>query len=247
MVRNVRPDGRHVSVAHEAIPEYMETMTMEFEAANPRELAGLNPGDAISFRLMVTPEHGWIERIRLRGSTASKTPSAPALTGETILSVGDRLPAVSLIDHSGRPFQLRDLGGRPLAFTFIFTRCPFPDYCPRLNAQFAAVQSVLNPEAAQLLSVSIDPSFDTPARLTEYAARYQPDPAKWRFATGEPAEIQRLGASFGLSVVPKNGTLDHNLRTIVVNASGRIEKVFSGNEWTAADLLDALKSAGAGQ
>lgn len=247
LVKEIHPDGRRVSVAHEAIPGYMEAMTMEFDAADSRELAGLHSGDAITFRLMVTPEHGWIEQIRFRGAAATKAPIAPVPEVTTVLSAGDRLPAISLMDQTGRPFQLSGLGGRPLAFTFIFTRCPFPDYCPRLNAQFATVQGALKQEAAQLLSISIDPTHDTPARLAEYAAQYQPNPTQWRFATGDLAEIQRLGASFGLSVVSKNGTLDHNLRTVVVNATGRIEKVFSGNEWTAADLLEALKFAGAGE
>jgi protein SCO1/2 len=243
VVREILRDGRRVLIAHEAIAGYMEAMTMEFEAAKPNELAVVHPGDAISFRLIITPEHGWIEGIRvrpeLRVTAASETPVAPGV--EAILSVGDRLPDASLVDHTGRPFHLRDLRGRPLAFTFIFTRCPFPDYCPRLNTQFAAVQSLLVAGGAQLLSISIDPDYDTPARLTEYAARFQPNPAKWRFATGESAEIQRLGAAFGLAVTAENGTLNHKLRTVVVDATGRIEKVFSGNEWTAAELTEALK------
>ena len=220
---------------------------MDFEAAEANELAGLRPGDAISFRLVITPEHGWIEGIQRRpGVRGAPAPaSSVANAPENVLSVGDRLPDAPLVDQTGRPFRLSELRGKPLALTFIFTRCPFPDYCPRLNAQFAAAQNAIEPAKAQLLSISIDPVYDTPARLTEYSARYAPDTAKWRFATGEVAEIRRLGAALGLVVAPENGTLSHSLRTIVVDSTGRIEKVFSGNGWTATELADALKAAGA--
>lgn len=230
-------------IAHEAIPGYMEAMTMEFTVADPRELTAMHPGDTIAFRLTATDERSWIDRIR----PLAAAPTSPAPAAEVpALPPGAQLPDCALVDSRGAALQLRDFQGRALAITFIFTRCPLPDFCPRLNSHFAAVQRALAAGPAtnwHLLSLTLDPDFDTPARLADYATRFQPDAARWTFATGARAEIEKLGAAVGLQVARTGALPDHNLRTIVIDPTGRVRRVFTGNEWTPEELVAELQRA----
>lgn len=234
--------GRRAVVAHEAIPGYMEAMTMEFDVAAGAPLETLAPGDVIQFQLAVNDTHGWIESLNHTGHTAP----APVPVSAGGPPPGTPLPDCALTDARGQALRLRDFRGRALAFTFIFTRCPLPDYCPLMNRHLNAVQAALTTgEAAnwQLLSLSFDPDYDTPARLAAYAAPYQPDPAHWTFATGRAAEVRALGTVFGLAFSNSGTPLEHNLRTVVVDAAGRVQRVFIGNAWTAAELTAEMQRA----
>jgi protein SCO1/2 len=152
-----------------------------------------------------------------------------------------------LKDSHGTPLRLRDFQGRALAFTFIFTRCPLPDFCPRMNAHFAAVQRALAAAAPDakwsLLCISLDPAYDTPARLAEYATRYGPDAARWTFATGALADIEKIATACGLQVARGGALPEHNLRTVVVDAAGRVQRTFTGNEWTPEELTAEMQRA----
>lgn len=224
----------------------MAAMTMEFEAKSANDLAGFKPGDVIAFRLSVTETHGWIDQVRKTGVAALEASPVPA-AGADALPPGSPLPDCELVDQRGQPFRLSDFKGRALAFTFIFTRCPFPDFCPRMNNQLNAVQRELGAASGatnwHLLSISLDPGYDTPERLAEYAPRYQPDAARWTFATGKSEDILKLGLAVGLVVSREGGQINHNLRTVVVDAAGRVQKIFAGNEWSAAELTSELKRA----
>lgn len=244
VVKEVRPELRKVVIAHEAIPGYMGAMTMEFEAAEAGELDGLQPGDAITFRLAITDTRGWIERVRKTGRAPvpATTLAAPALA-----EVGAPLPDCALTDQRGRRLRLREFHGRALALTFIYTRCPFPDFCPRMSDQFRAVQQALLAAGARedwsLLSITIDPQHDTPERLAAFAERYEASPAHWTFLTGDPVEIEKLGQFFGVAIVRNGAEWNHNLRTVVVDPAGRVQKVFAGNEWKPEELVAELRRA----
>ena len=244
VLKEITAGGRKAVIAHEAIPDYMVAMTMEFEAADAQELAGLRPGDVLAFRLSVTETHGWIDRVRKTGESVVPVSASPP---PSAVEAGTLLPDCELVDQRGQPFRLADFKGRALAFTFIFTRCPFPDFCPRMNNQLSAAQLEIAAAKAganwHLLSISLDPEYDTPARLAEYAARYQPDAAHWTFATGRSEDILKLGSTVGLVVSREGGQINHNLRTVVVDAAGRVQKIFAGNEWTAADLAAEMQRA----
>ena len=160
------------------------------------------------------------------------------------------LPDSALVNERGDALHLRDFRGKALAFTFFFTRCPYPDFCPRMNTQFADVQRVLaagTEKNWQLLSISLDPSYDTPARLAEYATRYTPDAAHWMFVTGDAGEIRALGEAVGLAIKKDGERIDHNLRTVVVDAAGDVQKIFEGNAWTSAELTAEMQRAMAAQ
>jgi protein SCO1/2 len=248
VLREVRADGRKAVIAHEAIPGYMEAMAMEFDVQDPISPGEITPGDLLAFRLCVTETRSWIDEVRRLGAAPEPR---PATSNATPAQSGILLPDCALVDQRGQAFHLADFKGRALAITFIFTRCPLPNFCPLMNQHFAEVQRALKDEPASsgwhLLSVTFDPEYDTPERLAKYAERYEPDPAHWTFASGELAEIRHLGNAFGLAVSDKGGPIDHNLRTAVVDAAGRVQKVFAGNEWMPRELLDEMKRAMAAQ
>lgn len=232
-------------IAHEAIAGYMGPMSMEFRVPEEEVLRKLQPGDQIAFRLCVTEERGWIDQVQVLGR--EPLPAAaqpPPILGS--VRPGDPLPDCALVDSAGQPLRLAGFKGRPLALTFIFSRCPFPEYCPLLNRQFQAVQKALlanpGPGKWQLLSISLDPEFDTPERLAAYLKENQLGGAGWTFATGQPADIGRLGRALGLSVTRKGAEINHNLRTVLVDAAGRVQRIYSASEWRPEELVEEMRS-----
>lgn len=246
VLQEIRAEGRKALIKHEEIPGYMEAMTMQLEVYNTNELTGLQPGDQIAFRLLVTDADAWIDHVQKTGVSVAPA-LAPAVVETPELNPGDPLPDCGLTNQLGQTIRLSHFKGRALAFTFIFTRCPLPTFCPRMNNNLAAVQTTLL--AAQpgtnwhLLSISFDPEFDTPERLASYAKSYGQDPRHWSFATGATADIRQLGNHFSLMFTPEGAVFNHNVRTVVVDPAGRIQKVFAGNEWQPAELVEAMKKA----
>lgn len=253
-------DGRTVVVRHEKIPGYMEAMTMPFEVREPKELAGVGAGDKVMFRMRVTEKEGWIDRVQvLAKSKLDAVPPDPTfrqVRDVDPLKVGDLMPDYHFTNEMGHAVGLSDYRGRAFAFTFIFTRCPFPNFCPRMTSNFADVVKLM-PRAGgvtnwHLFSISFDPEYDTPNRLKVYGERNGPayDPRHWSFLTGALTEIDGLTEQFGMYFSREAGTVNfnHNLRTVVVGADGRIKDVFIGNEWKPEELVTALmRAAGAGR
>jgi protein SCO1/2 len=243
-----RSAGRQAVIAHEIIPGYMEAMTMPFNVKIPAELNGLRPGDKITFRLSVTDTDDWIDEIKKAGGRGATPKSAqPVADAVQELEPGALLPECILTNQSGLIVHMRDFKGQALAFTFFFSRCPLPTFCPRMNNNFAAVLQTLESDATrtnwQLLSLSFDPGFDTPEHLRDFATLQQIDPKHWNFATSSSEEIRKLGGAFGLKFWHENGSFSHNLRTVVVGSSGRVQKVFTGNEWQPGDLVAEMRRA----
>jgi len=160
------------------------------------------------------------------------------------LTPGDTVPDCTLTDQNGKEVRLSQFKGQALALTFIFTRCPLADYCPRMTAHFAAVQRDMKEEANwHLLSLSFDPEHDTPEKLCAYAKAHGADLSWWTFAVTKHDELTRMSNWFGLQVRMKDGLVDHNLRTVVIDAEGRVQHVFAGNAWTPQELAWELKKA----
>ena len=252
VVKELKPDGKMVVIQHEEIPNYMRAMTMPFEVRDTNELAGLKPGDQISFRMLVTETDGWIDRLTKLGSTnvAGPPPRDPFRRVRFVepLNVGDRLPDYAFTNELGRLIHLADFKGQALAFTFIFTRCPFPNFCPRMSSNFADACKKLSsapdaPKNWRLLSISFDPEHDRPELLKSYARRYEYETNHWSFATGALIDIDAIAEQFGL-MFPREGVgFNHNLRTVVVDAQGKVQKVFIGNEWKVEDLVAEIVKA----
>jgi protein SCO1/2 len=168
-----------------------------------------------------------------------------------ILNPGEAVPDTQLIDEAGRPRRLSDWRGKVLAVTFTYTRCPLPDFCPRMDENFKKVQTSVLADAGlrdrvALLSVSFDPAFDTPAVLEAHARHAGADPRVWQFATGHQQDIDGFASRFGVSILrePSNpADITHNLRTAVIDSSGRLQTILNGTDWAPAELLAALRHA----
>jgi protein SCO1/2 len=243
VVRELKADGRTVVVKHEAIPNYMDAMTMPFKVKESGELAGLRTGDKIRFCLKVTDTESWVERISKTGTTSaeeSKPAHAPVADARTAK------PRHPLLDYPftnelGQAVRLGDFRGQALAITFFFTRCPIPDYCPRLSKNFEEASQKLiampgGPTNWHFLSVTFDPDSDTPAVLRAYGERYQYDPKHWSFLTGPMEKISELASASDVKFESASGLLNHNFRTLIIDAAGHLQMVFP----TSGNLSDAI-------
>jgi protein SCO1/2 len=250
IVKEVQPDGKTVVIQHETISNYMQAMTMPFEVKDASDLAGISAGDQISFRLVVTPKEGWIEGIsKLRHSENLPSRSSVLVSHAVApLDPGDPLPDGHFTNELDQPVNLSDYKGQVLALTFIFTSCPFPNFCPRMSLNFGEVQQKLlrSPDAPKkwhLFSVTFDPKTDTPARLLGYGKEYHNDPAHWNFLTGDEAEISQLADAFGEQFWREANSITHNLRTVIVDPSGHVTKIIQGSQWTSDDLVREMIAA----
>jgi protein SCO1/2 len=235
-----------VTVRHEDIVGFMPAMTMPYKVKDSRLLDGRTPGELIEATLEVAGAVVQITQMRVTGTA----PIPPREAVPTSLAPGDMLPDAPFVDQNGVTFRLRSLHGRPLVLAFIYTRCPLPDFCPAIESKLSVLQRHIKTDGrvtgAALVTVTIDPEYDTPAVLREHAAARGADPAIWRFVTGSVADVDAFGRQFGLSVTRGNGgalEIQHNLRTVVVNREGRIVHIQNGADWRVDDLLTPLLRA----
>jgi protein SCO1/2 len=226
-----------VAIDHEDIPGFMPAMTMRFGVADPALLAGLVRDDLVRFELEATSDDLRIRRLRKTGHAPG---THPAAAPPGALSLGEELPQVTLEDEDGRTVTLTKLRGAPFAVTFIFTRCPLVEFCPRFTGNFAAVQQRLGtrfPGRFRLLSVTIDPAYDRPAILKRYAAAHGADPRIWSFLTGAESEIRRIADACGVGFWTEGGSVNHTAACAVVDSSGRLYKLYRGTGWTAEEVI----------
>lgn len=257
VVREVPADPRTLVIRHEAIPGYMPKMTMELTLANTNEAAGLAVGDEIEFRLVARTDDHFIDRIRRLGTTSAPavvtnaSVQAPAAAEE--LKPGDAVPDFGLATENGAADRLSNHRGSAVAFTFFFTRCPLPDFCPRMNKNLAEARKILleasdAPTNWLFLSLSFDPEFDRPALLSLHAKMYRGENAdRWLFGAMDSKDLTMLAPRLDLKIIKEGGSYSHNLRTVVVDPQGRMFKQFDGNHWTSGELADAMRGAAAGK
>jgi protein SCO1/2 len=238
-------EGGLLRVAHEDIPGYMPAMTMAFTLAEG-ETTRVAPGDRVRFTLRVDERGSRAEGMTVvgRASIEASTPRGE-LAAVTRVKRGHALPALALIDQQGRRLTRDDFLGHPTVMTFVFTRCPVPEFCPLVTNRFKALQSTLAedrslPAATQLLSVTIDPEFDTPAVLAAYARGIGAAPRRWRFAGGDPEAVRTLSRAFSVHVERNGALLDHTLATALIDRHGTIVEIWRGNGWKVSDVTEAL-------
>jgi protein SCO1/2 len=255
VIKELKPDGKTVEIRHEAVTNYMPAMVMPFEAKEPKELVGLKAGDQVKFRMTVTDGDVWIDQIqKLNAGNPNQLPSKAGVFHFSRdlepLQVGDALPEYHFTNQLGQAVSTSQFKGEAVAITFIFTRCPLPNFCPKMTSNFQDVEKKLlgmanGPTNWHLLTISFDPEFDTPEILKAYAERYKADPKHWDFLTGDISEIATISEQFGQMFWKDEGALNHNLRTAVIDASGKVRKVFQGNTWTTEEMVaEMVKGAG---
>jgi len=254
IIREVPPGGKTLVVRHEDIPGFMPKMTMEFNVRNTNELKGLAAGDTIIFHVKATEEESWIEDIHRAGTNEliapiPSGPSTASLLHISKLKPGDAIPDAELWSEENKPIRVSDFQGRALAFTFIFTRCPLPDFCPRMNQNFTRARELLfqqtnGPTNWQFLSISFDPEFDRPGVLTRYAYSYRGrNTDRWLFAAAPANVLSAMTPQLDFRFANEGGSFVHNLRTVVLDTKGRLFRQFDGNKWKPRDLADAMIEA----
>ena len=232
-----------VTVSHDPIPGYMDAMVMPFAASRPQELKDVRPGDRIQFRLNVRRNGTLIDRIKIL-SAATASEGVPDGAPPAI-AIGQPIPDFTLTDQDGAAVSLQSLRGTVVAVSFIYTRCPLPDYCPRVMTNLGALRDRFGDRLGKdvaLLTITFDPQHDTPERMKEYARRYGADIPGWRLLTGSREEIARACSLFGVEYWPEEGMITHTLRTAVVDREGRLAATVEGKEHSTRQLGDLVAS-----
>jgi protein SCO1 len=248
----IEPETQELLVKHEDIKGFMPAMTMTYTVSDAALLKDRVAGDLITATLQVAPEAAYLTAITKTGSAPipdDARTTIPAAANVHVLQAGDAVPGTSLIDQDGREISLDDFKGSATAVTFIYTRCPLPQFCPLMDRRFAEVQKLAAADPAlagkvRLLSVSFDPKFDRPEALRAHAKKLGADPAVWRFATAGEEVVDRFAAEFGVNVIrEKDGTITHNLRTAVIDPTGHVRSIVDNNAWAAEELVASLRDA----
>ena len=251
-------EKRELTITHQDIKDYMESMTMPFSVKDDWVYEIAAPGNQITATLVVDGTQSWLEDVVI---TEDSTPvsGAPVVEGSDP-KVGDEVPDYRLINQDGKTIRIRDYKGKAVLLTFIYTRCQDPNQCTLMSSNFAAIDQELQkqPELygkTHLLSISFDPAYDTPKVLRSYGAantgKYSEETfAHWEFASGSPDEVKGVAKFFGLRYFQDEASgseqVIHSLRTAIIGPDGKIVKVYRGNEWKPEELVRELqKVAGA--
>lgn len=240
------PQRKEVVVDHEDIEGFMPAMVMPYQVQDATLLEGKKPGDMVTATLVVEEVNYYLTTLTTTGHEPLKAP--PPGPDADILTDGDLVPDHTLVDQTDKPLSMQSLRGHRVALTFMYSRCPLPDFCPLMDKHFATVQEQVrtSPDLAdvRLVSVTLDPAFDTPAVLARHGKALGADPARWHFATGQADDVLAFAKRFGVIAEPGETAvaLVHNLRTAVIDSQGRLVKAYSGNMWSPAELVADLKA-----
>jgi protein SCO1/2 len=244
----VDASAHQLTIEHEDIPNLMKGMTMPFRVKDDWVFNSAHPGDNVTATLVIAGDHSYLERVVV---TQGANP-APDEAGVRLPQVGDPVPDFGFVNQDGKKLRLAQFRGKTVLLTFIYTRCPLPDYCIRMSNNFGAIakqlksQPVLYDKTEQL-SISFDPEYDKPRVLRDYGTNYagEVDPhfTHWQFVAGTPGETKKVANFFGLSYTPDGAQIVHSLRTVVIGPDGRIAHLFDGNEWKPTDAVGAITAS----
>ena len=250
-VISVDTQAQSALIDGDAIPGFMDAMAMSYKVKPTASLNHLVPGDSVSADVVVqrdrdpeVPPDYWLENVKV----IAHADPAPAAAGSALHmpASGDDVPDFSFTNQNGKHVSLKQYRGNALLVTFIYTRCPFPDFCPRVSSNFAEIYKQLdtNPALAgtRLLSISFDPEHDTPKVLRDYgfSVAHTQAPAlfkRWEFAAPSVADLPQIAGFFALTIKPEGGLITHNLSTAVIGPDGKIVKWYHGSDWQVSDLM----------
>jgi protein SCO1 len=261
-VKKVDKETREITIRHEKIAGFMEAMTMPFRTQDPAVLDEVRPGDQVEGKLQVEQENGQTKDYRLVDLRVVKPalavplvldlsgPAARLRTRPKVLQPGDSVPDFAMTKQDGKAFKLSDLRGYVVVLTFIYTRCPLPDFCPAMDRKFSDLALSIGAfpgraEKIRLLSVSFDPDHDTPEILRKHATIRGAMPPLWAFAVATHDELAKITGPLGLVYGPGKDEIIHNLCTAVIDQNGRLVRLEVGtqrNKWSSADLLKTVYS-----
>jgi protein SCO1/2 len=246
-----------VVVKHDEIKGFMPAMTMPYEVRDLGVLGGLAPGDLVTATLVVVSNGAYLSVVKKVGQAPlekppTEAPNPPAASsGFELLKPGEAVPDGAFVDQDGKKRRFSAFKGSPVVMTFIYTRCPLPTFCPLMDRHFVALQKAFGEDpslkAVHLVTVSFDPASDTPAVLKAHAKSLNADLTRWTFLTGDRDEVDQFAARFGVSVAramndPRDIT--HNLRTAIIDADGKVAKLYTGNDWSPQQVLSDLQGLG---
>jgi len=241
-----------VTLNHEAIPGFMDAMTMPYKLKDPSILSELHPGDTITADVLVSQDPNADVLLDHVVVVAQAKPDYKPTVFYHVPAPGDQVPDFKLRNQDGRPIQLNQFRGKSLLITFIYTRCPSPNFCPLVTRNFAVIDRQLAADRAvyaktHLLCVSFDPDHDTPARLRAYGAQYIGSDAKsafshWEFAVPTKPELLEMAKFFDVGITQgPDDTITHTLSTTLVDAHGKVAQFYPGNEWTPDQVVADVK------
>ena len=237
----------------------MEPMVMTYKFKPTSTLRQLSPGDSISAELVVVDHDPrdeadgefWLENVKVTGHA----PQTPANGPKSFHfpAPGEEVPDFAFTNQDGKPVSIKQFRGKVLMVTFIYTRCPFADFCPRMSSNFESIYKQIGSDPSladiHLLSVSFDPEHDKPKVLRDYgfSVAHTRDAAlfrRWQFAAPKATDLPKIADYFALTVKPEGGLITHNLSTAVIGPDGKIVNWYHGGDWQVSDLIKDAASAG---
>jgi protein SCO1/2 len=245
--------AQSASIDGDLIQGFMEPMVMSYKIKPASMLRQLSPGDSISADIVVVDHDPrdenadsdyWLENVKVTGHAAQPPANGPKAFH--MPAPGEEVPDFAFTDQDGKHISLHQFRGKTLMVTFVYTRCPFPDFCPRMSSNFGEIYKQLGSNASlaetQLLSVSFDPDHDTPKVLRNYgfSVAHTHDAAlfrRWEFAAPKAADLPKIADFFALTVKPEGGMITHSLSTAVIGPDGKIVKWYHGGDWQVSDLI----------
>ncbi len=236
---------QHLVIDHKDIPGFMSAMTMPYPVADPHVLDQVGPGDQITADVVASDKGVRLEKVVVVKKGTGK-PTSQLQSPEST----EPVPDFMLVNQDGKHIGLQQYHGRAVLLTFIYTRCPLPDYCPLMTHNFAEIDKALakNPQLyadTHLLSISFDPKYDTPQRLRSYAREYVPDKGNrtfdhWEFATLPAAETKDVTKYFNIFLSEQDGQITHSMCTAIISPDGTIYRSYHGNDWKPEEVLADL-------
>jgi protein SCO1/2 len=243
-------DTGQLTVSHDTIPGFMMAMTMPYPVKDDRGFNAVQPGDQITADVVVKGNANyWLEHVIVTDKSGRGSVSA---TAPRELAPGEKVPDVTLENQDGKTLHIAQFKGKAVLITFIYTRCPLPTFCPLISSEFAAIHKELakTPEdykKTHLVSITLDPSYDTPPVLRKYGLAYLQDDARgfehWDFVSTTSADLPTLATAFGLEYYEQDNQIAHSMSTVLLAADGTVAKSWPGNEWKTSDVLAAVRQA----
>ncbi len=256
LLLRVNPRRSEVEISMQEIPGFMDAMVMTLPVNHSINLQDLRPGDMVDFTLVVTGKSSYGENFRIRRFESLENDPQGALrlaqvekalnpSSESVLCEGQHVPDFSLIDQTGRSVTLSQFSGKIVAMTFVYTRCPLPNFCFRLSNNFGQLQKRFARQMGRdliLLTITLDPANDQPETLAKYGSIWKANSAYWHLLTGPASAIEKATTMFGVVFSPDEGMVIHSLHTVIIGRRGELVANLEGNEFTSKQLGDFVES-----